>query len=106
ASGSVSGAECTCPVGYNGRCKHVAAVLLAYSEDPARFVDLPDIDANLLARGKDELVALVKQLLPRAPELEPQLAAPLPRFAPPPPSPASRRPSALPPRSTGGRRAR
>src|SRR5262249_4918278 len=33
--------------------------------------------------GKDELVALVKQLLRRAPELEPQLAAPLPGFATP-----------------------
>jgi uncharacterized Zn finger protein len=81
AGGSVGGAECTCPVGFNGRCKHVAAVLLAFAEDPARFAELADLDENLQARGKDELVALVKQLLRRAPELEPQLAAPLPGFA-------------------------
>ncbi|MDB5306418.1 MAG: hypothetical protein JWO38_620 [Gemmataceae bacterium] len=80
AGGAVAGAGCSCPVGFDGRCKHVAAVLLAYTEDPARFADLPDIDANLTARGRDELVGLVKQLLRLAPELEPLLAAPLPGF--------------------------
>jgi uncharacterized Zn finger protein len=81
AAGAVASAECSCPVGYNGRCKHVAAVLLGYAEEPARFVNLPDTDANLQARGRDELIALVKQFLRRAPELEPLLAMPLPGFA-------------------------
>ena len=72
--------ECSCPVGYYGKCKHVAAVLLAYLEEPARFADLPDADANLEARSKAELVALVKHLLRRAPELEAQLAFALPGF--------------------------
>lgn len=81
AGGSVAGGECSCPVGFNGRCKHVAAVLLAYADEPGRFVDLPDIDANLRARGADELIALIKQLLRRAPELEPLLTTPLPGFA-------------------------
>jgi len=80
ADGAVAGAECSCPVGFNGRCKHVAAVLLAAADDPARFVRLPDLDADLRARSTDELIALVKQLLRRAPELEPLLAAPLPGF--------------------------
>ena len=80
ASGTVAGAECSCPVGYNGRCKHVAAVLLGYTEEPARFVDLPDCDTNLRGRSREELVALVKQLIRRAPELEPLLAAPIPGF--------------------------
>src|SRR4051812_15660128 len=31
ADGAVAAAECSCPVGYNGRCKHVAAVLLTYA---------------------------------------------------------------------------
>jgi hypothetical protein len=72
--------ECSCPVGYYGKCKHVAAVLLAYLDEPARFADLPDADANLGARSKAELVSLVKHLLKRAPELEPQLAVALPGF--------------------------
>ena len=73
--------ECSCPVGYYGKCKHVAAVLLAYLEEPARFADLQDADANLEARSKPELIALVKHLLRRAPELEAQLAFAVPGFA-------------------------
>jgi hypothetical protein len=72
--------ECSCPVGYYGKCKHVAAVLLAYLDEPARFADLPDADANLEGRSKPELVALVKHLLRRAPELEAQLAFAVPGF--------------------------
>ena len=72
--------ECSCPVGYYGKCKHVAAVLLAYLEEPARFADLPDADANLEGRTKPELISLVKHLLRRSPELESQLAFSLPGF--------------------------
>jgi len=79
--GRVTFAECTCPVGYLGKCKHVAAVLLAYLESPPRFVEVPDPDANLATRDKPELVALVKAMLRRAPELEPLLARPLPGFS-------------------------
>lgn len=71
---------CSCPVGYYGKCKHVAAVLLAYLEEPARFAPLPDADANLDGRSKAELAALVKHLLKRAPELEAQLAVALPGY--------------------------
>ena len=71
---------CSCPVGYYGKCKHVAAVLLAFLEEPGRFADLPDVDANLDGRSKSELVALAKHLLRRAPELEAQLAVALPGF--------------------------
>lgn len=80
-AGRVAFAECSCPVGYYGKCKHVAAVLLAYLESPPRFVELTDADANLAARDKPELVALVKMLLRRAPELEQLLARPVPGFA-------------------------
>ena len=80
--GRVAFAECTCPVGYHGKCKHVAAVLLAYLESPPRFVEVDDVEANLAARDKPELVALVRAMLRRAPELEPLLARPLPGFSP------------------------
>jgi len=86
AHGAIAGAYCTCPVGSEGignsaRCKHVAAVLLAYVESPSRFIHCDDILANLATREKPELIALVLQLLQRAPELEPLLAAPLPGIA-------------------------
>jgi hypothetical protein len=74
-------------VGGGGKCKHVAAVLLAYLEHPSRFVALGDVDADLAARSQPELVALVKALLHHSPELEPLLARPLPGFAPRPPHP-------------------
>jgi uncharacterized Zn finger protein len=82
-AGSVAGAGCTCPVGRGSacgmsKCKHVAATLLAYLEAPNRFVRLADVYSDLESRDKPELVALVMQMLQRAPEVQPLLAAPLP----------------------------
>ena len=50
--------ECSCPVGYYGKCKHVAAVLLAYLEEPARFADLGDLHATIddRAHSLDQLL--------------------------------------------------
>jgi hypothetical protein len=78
AGGKVAEAHCSCPVGDGGRCKHVAALLLAYRDDPGGFTELEDVDANLRKRDKAELIALVKQMLRKAPELEMLLAAPVP----------------------------
>ena len=83
ADGAIVGAGCTCPVGRGStcgmsRCKHVAAVLLAYLEAPNRFVKIADVYADLESRDKSELLALIQQMLQRAPEVEPLLAAPIP----------------------------
>jgi hypothetical protein len=78
--GEVISGDCSCPVGDGGRCKHAAAVLLAYLTEPERFGEMDDLDANLQARDKAELVALIKQMIRRSPELEPLLAAPVPGF--------------------------
>lgn len=80
---SVIGAGCTCPVGRGqtcgmSRCKHVAATLLAYLEAPNRFVKITDVYTDLQSRDKPELIALVMQMLQRAPEVEPLLAGPIP----------------------------
>jgi uncharacterized Zn finger protein len=85
----IEAAHCTCPVGAKGTCKHVAAVVLAYLEHPGRFATLEDLDANLAARSKPELVALVKAMLRQSPELEPMLARPLPGYATVTPDPAT-----------------
>jgi uncharacterized Zn finger protein len=76
--GRVTDADCSCPVGDGGRCKHVAAVLLAYQASAGEFTQLEDLDADLQKRDKPELIALVKQMLRKAPELESLLAAPVP----------------------------
>jgi hypothetical protein len=74
----VRNAECSCPVGGGGYCKHVAAVLLVFKEDPAAFVEVENIDVVLHRWCKEELITLVHQMLRRAPELEILLETPLP----------------------------
>jgi uncharacterized Zn finger protein len=86
-AGGIVAAGCTCPVGRGStsgmaKCKHVAATLLAYLESPKRFVKLGEVYADLEGRDKSELIALVYQMLQRAPEVEPLLAGPLPGIEP------------------------
>jgi uncharacterized Zn finger protein len=68
--------DCTCLVG--GQCKHVAALLLAWLEDPDGFVEVEDVEVALERRDKAELIALIRQMLTRHPELESLLELPLP----------------------------
>ncbi|HLE80549.1 MAG TPA: SWIM zinc finger family protein, partial [Dehalococcoidia bacterium] len=77
-SQGITAAHCSCPVGASGRCKHVAALLLAWEHYPEEFTELQDIDASLERRSKAELIALVKQILRQEPELETLLETPLP----------------------------
>ncbi len=74
----VVAAACSCPVGGGGRCKHVAALLLAWQRTPGEFVELEEMDSALERRSKAELIALVKQMLRQQPDLESLLAIPLP----------------------------
>jgi uncharacterized Zn finger protein len=80
---TIAAAECSCPVGDGGHCKHVAALLLFYREHPREFVEVEDVDAALERRSKGELVALVRRMIRRVPELELLLEAPLPGYADP-----------------------
>jgi hypothetical protein len=80
ARGTVQNALCSCPVGEEGKCKHVAAVLLAYVNDPARFTETMLPEEELEWRSKDELLQLLVQMLSFAPELKPLLAVPMPGF--------------------------
>lgn len=86
----VAAADCSCPVGDGGYCKHVAALLLTWRDQPAAFRETAGVDANLEQRSTAELVALVKQMLRHQPDLERLLETPLPaggkRARPPDPS--------------------
>lgn len=77
-AGEVSAAACTCPVGADGRCKHVAALLLTYAKTPGDFVVVDDLDAALAKRSRAELIAVIRQMLRQRPELETLLVTPLP----------------------------
>ncbi|HUG90996.1 MAG TPA: SWIM zinc finger family protein [Planctomycetaceae bacterium] len=75
-AGAVEQAHCTCPVGGDGRCKHVAAVLLKWLHSPDVFRDLEDARRVLRRRTKAELIALVDEFLRREPELQLLIEAP------------------------------
>jgi uncharacterized Zn finger protein len=74
----ITAAHCSCPVGGGGYCKHVAALLLTWQATPEAFREVEDLDAALAARSKEELIALIKQILRQEPELETLLETPLP----------------------------
>jgi uncharacterized Zn finger protein len=78
AKGKVAEAECSCPVGDGGYCKHVAALMLTWRARPGEFVEVEDVESSLERRSKPELIALVKQMLRREPDLERLLETPLP----------------------------
>ena len=71
-------ADCSCPVGNGGHCKHVGALLLAWLVQPDAFRPAPELDADLERRGKGELIALIKQMLRLQPDLETLLEVPVP----------------------------
>ncbi|RZN35444.1 MAG: hypothetical protein EFT35_08515 [Methanophagales archaeon ANME-1-THS] len=71
-------AQCSCPVGSGGYCKHVAALLLTWLRRPDEFREREELDTALEKRSKEELIALIKQMLIRQPELEMLLETPLP----------------------------
>lgn len=63
-------AECSCPVGDDGRCKHVAALLLIWLDRPEAFAEAESEEAALQRLSKDELIALVRRIERRFPEVE------------------------------------
>ena len=63
-------AHCSCPVGGGGRCKHVAALLLTWLDDPDSFREVEALDPNLERRSKAELIALIKQMVEAHPAFE------------------------------------
>lgn len=63
------GGRCSCPVGAEGRCKHVAAVLLTYCAAPDLFREVEDPRESLRDWSQPELVRLITRMLDRKPEL-------------------------------------
>jgi hypothetical protein len=63
-------AHCSCPVGAGGRCKHIAALLLTWLDDPASFVETEPIQKIVGSMSKEELVDLVLQMVATDPDLE------------------------------------
>ncbi len=62
-------ARCTCPVGGEGRCKHVAAVLHLWRASPEAFAPEPPLAAQLMTWSQADLVALICRMVERDPDL-------------------------------------
>jgi len=73
----IKSAECSCPVGEGGRCKHAVALLLTWLNDPDSFQEVEAIDAILNKRSKPELVTIIKEMIEQEPDLESLLELPL-----------------------------
>lgn len=66
----VNDAECSCPVGTGGFCKHVAALLLTWLHNPEAFQETQSADAQLAQLDKQSLILLIRQMIARHPDLE------------------------------------
>jgi uncharacterized Zn finger protein len=71
-------ADCSCPVGAGGRCKHIAALLLTWFDSPDSFEEIEDPTATLEKHSKEELIAIIRQMIQREPDLAVLLEMPLP----------------------------
>ncbi|QDU35968.1 hypothetical protein Mal4_02510 [Maioricimonas rarisocia] len=71
-------AECSCPIGDGGRCKHVAALLLSWMHEPEEFRETEPLEKRLADCSKTKLIKLIEQMVEREPDLEAWLELALP----------------------------
>jgi len=70
--------SCTCSYEYGGDCKHIVALLLMYFHHPEYFEERPPVADVLAERSKDELIALIRQMIDHSPELQSLIDRPVP----------------------------
>ncbi|MDH7597823.1 MAG: SWIM zinc finger family protein [Methanothrix sp.] len=75
-SDGIGESHCSCPVGEDGDCKHIAALLLTWIHRPEEFREVEDLDVVLGRMSREELIALVRRMLAQRPELEVLLISP------------------------------
>lgn len=68
--GGIEEGSCTCPGGEGGRCKHAAALLLTWINEPDLFVEVPELEQLLEDHSKAELIAMIQEMVARHPDLE------------------------------------
>jgi uncharacterized Zn finger protein len=65
----IAEASCTCPYEYDGYCKHIIALLLAYLHHPKSFTTRKAPAEFLADLDHDDLVAILTKLMQEQPEL-------------------------------------
>ncbi|MBI3240781.1 MAG: SWIM zinc finger family protein [Chloroflexi bacterium] len=73
----IEDATCTCPYEFGGYCKHIVALLLTYVHHPKRFAVRKEPDELLADLSRDDLAALLTNLLRERPELYDRVEAAL-----------------------------
>jgi len=58
----ILGSTCTCNDTLNGPCKHIAALLLAWHNEPRSFVDKDELGNQLHRSLKKDLIALIQKM--------------------------------------------
>jgi len=66
----IAWAECSCPMGSGGSCKHVVALLLTWMDAPDTFSDLDPLEQQLRECSRETLVDLIVKMVDRHPDLE------------------------------------
>ena len=73
--GALASSNCSCPFDGGGLCKHRVALLLRYAQSPDEFTATPSTGEMIGALKRDELNALLENLVRREPALLPTLVA-------------------------------
>jgi uncharacterized Zn finger protein len=77
--GNIEYATCSCEYDYEGDCKHIVALLLTYLHEPESFEIFATVQDTLEERSKEELIALIRQMTGRYPDLRTLIDRPVPR---------------------------
>ncbi len=74
----IAEASCTCEYEYGGLCKHIVALLLTYLYEPEQFTERQSAADSLASREKDDLIALIRQMVKQHPDLQALIDRPVP----------------------------
>lgn len=66
----IAWAECSCPMGDGGYCKHVVALLLAWVDSGEEFASVPPLHDTLADCSQNTLIGLIQKMVDRHPDLE------------------------------------
>ncbi len=76
-SAGIETTACTCPYDWGGICKHTVAALLTWVREADSFHVPAPVDELLAERSEEDLIALVKEMIARQPDLARLLELPL-----------------------------
>ncbi|MES0488914.1 MAG: SWIM zinc finger family protein [Leptospirales bacterium] len=54
--------KCSCPVGYDGDCKHIAALLLSWLNESQDFGSQLNLASDLQSKSKEELIDFIQRM--------------------------------------------